>query len=113
MNAIRHPTATTYGIVFLSVAAATLITKLLSLAFGFAPIVIFAAAVAFSAILGGFRAGVLSLLLTVIAVNYFFIPPLHALTLAGDDLFRLGAFASAALISLYLRRKHVTLKKAG
>jgi K+-sensing histidine kinase KdpD len=102
---LRHPTVTIYVIAFLSVTAAILVTQFLNLIFGFTPLIVFVAAITFSTIWGGGKAGLLSLLLTVLAINFFFIPPLHALTLATDDAVRLVLFGLAIGIGLLLRHQ--------
>lgn len=99
---------TKYGMVFLLVVTAILITELLHLALGFAPIITFVPVITFCVIWGGIKAGLFGLLLTVAAVNFFFIPPLHRLTLAGDDLVRLGVFGLVLLVGFYFRRHLMT-----
>jgi K+-sensing histidine kinase KdpD len=61
---------------------------------------------------GGVKAGLFSLLLTVTAINYFFIPPLHRLTLTVNDLIRLGVFGLVLLVGFYFRRHLTTGQRA-
>lgn len=63
----------------------------------------FIIAIAIGTWYGGIKLGLLVTGLSTLAINYFFIPPLHALTLARfSDVVRLGAFVLVALIINFL-----------
>jgi hypothetical protein len=98
-------TATKYGMMLSLVITATLVTKLLSLAMGIAPLIVFVAAVTFSTIWGNWKMGLLSLLLTVLVINYFFIPPLYALTPDWNDAVRLALFGLAVGVGFLFGQK--------
>jgi len=59
----------------------------------------FYAAVAASAWYGGYGPGWLSVALSTLAVNYFFLPPLYSLTPSSADLPRLVAFVICAIVA--------------
>jgi PAS domain S-box-containing protein len=65
------------------------------------PFFLFLAAVSVSALGGGVGPGVLTALLSITAISYFFLPPIHSLYVAtAGDVLRLALFALvAALIS--------------
>jgi K+-sensing histidine kinase KdpD len=94
-----------YGTVLFSVAAVALITKGLSLVLPFAPHILFAIPVTLGSLIGGLKAGLLTLLSVVLVINYFFIEPRYALTITGEDFIRLGGFGLAMLAGFLHRRK--------
>src|SRR5215469_12210229 len=96
-------------------AASSAFTYLLSIAFVAAALAItlgirefsavyptffaFYAAVAVSAWYGGYGPGWLSVVLSTLTVNYFFLPPLYSLTPSSADLPRLVAFIICAIVA--------------
>ena len=54
--------------------------------------------------IGGIKGGILSLLVSVLIVNFFFFPPLYLLTLNTDDLWRLGVFGVALIVAVFMRK---------
>jgi len=60
---------------------------------------LFQAAVVLSAWYGGFGPGALASGLSVLVLDYFFIPPLHAFELGPADVFRLVIFGAVALLT--------------
>ncbi len=110
MNRKHLPTTETFFLVAVSVATAAAITKLVSLAISVTPNILFVSAVTLTTIYGGIKAGLPCLITTVLVINYFFIAPLYALTLAADDLVRLAAFGLSMLIAVFIRRKKQSCK---
>jgi K+-sensing histidine kinase KdpD len=105
MNRENLTTTDTFVLVALSVAAAAAITKLVSFALSVTPNILFVSAVTLTTIYGGIKAGLPCVITTVLVINYFFIAPLYALTLAADDLVRLVAFGLSMMIAVFIRRK--------
>jgi K+-sensing histidine kinase KdpD len=93
------------GLALLAVALVAIVTKLLSLILPLTPNILFAGAITLATIYGGLKAGILSLLTTVLTINYFFTAPLHALTLAADDLFRCAMLSVAVPVAFWLRQQ--------
>lgn len=88
---LAYPAAA--GLVSLAVVPARLFPLLEPAASAF-----FFAAVALSAWTGGLGPGLLATTLSVVALDYFFLPPLYALGVAFADGVWLGVFASAAIL---------------
>jgi K+-sensing histidine kinase KdpD len=113
MNRKHVSTTETFALVALSVATAAAITKLVSLALSVTPNILFVSAVTLTTIYGGIKVGAPCLITTVIVINYFFVAPLYALTLAADDLVRLIAFGFSMLIAVFIRWKNSSCKISG
>jgi K+-sensing histidine kinase KdpD len=94
------------GVPLLLVATALLLTCVLSQFLPFTPHIVFVGAISLSVLLGGIKAGLVSLLGTVISINYFYTAPLYALTLGVDDLWRL-VFFSIALTVVGLQQRYL------
>jgi len=60
---------------------------------------VFQGAVVLSALYGGFGPGMLAAAGSILALDYFFIPPLYTLNLGVKDLFRLAIFGGVALLT--------------
>ena len=77
---------------------------------------LFQGAVVLSAWYGGFGPGILTGTLSILVIDYFFIPPLYTLRLGMTDLFRLSIFGSIALLtsslSDRLRQAKVDLERS-
>src|SRR5262245_53342399 len=100
MNKKHLSITESFVLVAASVVAAAVITKLLSCAISVTPNILFVSAVTLTTIYGGIKAGAPCLITTVLVINYFFIAPLYALTLAADDLVRLFALGFSMLIAI-------------
>jgi PAS domain S-box-containing protein len=77
---------------------------------------IFFAAVNLSAWYGGIKPGLLAMLLSALACNYFFIPPTYSLDFTWDDIAHMGMFAQIAILTSLLsnyRKKTTDILKAG
>jgi PAS domain S-box-containing protein len=89
-----------YGLAGLSVAAALIITLWMRREIGqpSTPIVaMFLCAVMFSAWFGGIRPGLLSIVLSLAAIDYYFVPPLHSFSPDIKEIPRLLVFAVSGL----------------
>src|SRR5215831_10799841 len=72
----------------------------------------FYAAVAASAWYGGYGPGWVSVMLSTLAVNYFFLPPLYSLAPSSADLPRLIAFAVCAVVANAVSRRQKRVETA-
>ena len=88
-----------YGIAVLSVIAALLIARWPPLHLEGAPASLFLCAVVISAWLGGVGPGLLSLVLSCIAFNYYFLQPLYSFTVKPEEMPRFVVFAASALVA--------------
>lgn len=88
-----------YGVSVLATALAVLITLFLKPLLTPTLSAFFFIAIVVSTWYGGLKPGLLATLLSTLAINYFFIPPLFAFTIASlSDVVRQGAFTLAALL---------------
>jgi PAS domain S-box-containing protein len=85
-----------YGLAFLCIGAAVLITELLGRLFD--SIALFFVAVAVSAWFGGKGPGLFAVLLAILAVDFYFIPPLYNFDVDATGTLRLVFFALSALL---------------
>ena len=103
-----------YAVAFLSVAA-TLIVAQLQFNLQAAPVSLFLCAIMFSAWIGGLRAGVLAMVLSLLSFIYYFLAPVHSLALDSAEIPRLGVFTLAAVfvlaISAAQKRSEEKLRK--
>src|SRR5215472_6068260 len=72
----------------------------------------FYAAVAASTWYGGYGPGWVSVMLSTLAVNYFFLPPLYSLAPSSADLPRLIAFAVCAVVANAVSRRQKRVETA-
>jgi len=76
----------------------------------------FLAAVVASAWFGGMAGGLIAVILSIIAVDYFFIPPVNSLTFSAAVVLYLASFVVCALaaswVSSAMRRSDLALKEA-
>lgn len=104
-----------YGAAVLAVAIALILTLLSGSLLKPTPTTLFFTASILSVWYGGLGAGVLAVMLSILAIHYFFIPPLYSLTLHLGDFLRAGAFTLGILICHSLignqRRKEAELHK--
>ena len=108
MRKSNHVLLYGYGATIPLVGLAVIVTVLLS-PLERVPSTVFFAAVAVSARYGGLGAGLLATLLSMLALDYFFIPPVYALGVGLSDAMRLGSFALVAILisSLDAARRRV------
>jgi|HubBroStandDraft_3_1064219.scaffolds.fasta_scaffold37531_2 PAS domain S-box-containing protein len=105
-----------YGIAFLSVAAALTVSRLPAIHLQDAPVSLFLCAVILSAWFGGVGPGLVATALSAIAFNYYFLPPIHSLGPKPDEIPRLVIFVVSALfvgsLSVAQRRATESLRRA-
>jgi len=106
-----------YAVAILAVAAAVVAGLLLDHFLQAAPVVsLFLCMILLAAWLGGAGPGLLATALSVLALDYYFIPPLHSFTVAPQELPRIVLFAIAALFSVWVcavpRRTAESLRRA-
>ncbi|MBW4643159.1 MAG: PAS domain S-box protein [Goleter apudmare HA4340-LM2] len=97
---INNPQLRNYGIAVLTVAVTLVLMLALDpwLGMSRSPFLLFFGAVMVSAWYGGWKAGLLATLLSVVLSDYFFIPSLHSLTTNLPDVVRIGLFALQGLL---------------
>lgn len=91
-----------YAITVSFVAAAFLSSLLLQRFFAYPFLFLFFAAVMASAWSGGIAAGLFAVFLSTLAVDYFFVPPLHSFALNTTDSAYLAAFIVCALVASWV-----------
>jgi two-component system sensor kinase FixL len=110
----ERPSVLRYGLAVLFVAGAVLLTRLLTSFMDTIPLLY--AAVMISSWYGGRGPGLLSVLLATLAVDYYFVPPFHKLTLSTANLPYLSTFAlltlSVSFLSAARRRAEESLRQA-
>jgi C4-dicarboxylate-specific signal transduction histidine kinase len=112
----NRPPLLRYAISIASVAAALSLASLLPFRADPSHFTLFFAAVMVSAWYGGLGAGLLATLLSDLSLDYFFIAPVHSITLDWQAFLRLAVFSVVALITSYLttarKRAEEELRKA-
>src|SRR5258708_10153327 len=93
----KPPAIWGYGIAVVSVAAAFTLSQLPAVHLQDALVSLFLCAVILSAWFGGIGPGLLATALSALAFNYYFLPPIHSLTLKTDEVPRLVIFTVSAL----------------
>jgi len=88
-----------YAVAFLSVAA-TLLVAQLQFNLQAAPVSLFLCAIMFTAWIGGLRAGLLAMVLSILSFIYYFLAPVHSLSLDSTEIPRVAVFTLAALFVL-------------
>jgi signal transduction histidine kinase len=110
------PAMVRYGVAFLSVALSLIIAKY-EFHLQAAPVSLFLCAIMFTAWVGGLKAGVLAMVLSLLSFKYYFLAPVHSLALDPAEIPRLVVFTLAALfvvmISAAQKRAEATLRKTG
>ncbi len=100
----------------LFVAAALISTLLLRRLFPYPFLFLFFAAVMASAWFGGTGAGLFSVFMSTLAVDYFFLPPFHSLAVNATDSAYFGAFVVSAFVASWVssskRKDHEALREA-
>ena len=91
-----------YGIAFVWVAAALGSSLVLQRLFPYPFLFLFFAAVMASAWIGGTGPGIFAVILSTVAVDYFFVPPLHSLEINATDTAYFVAFILCALAASWV-----------
>ena len=103
-----------YGLAVLSVAAAMIITRALEQYTDITPL--FYAAIVISAWFGGMGPGLLAVVLSEVAIDYYFVEPLYSLRLGAKPISFLLVFGSLAMLTSWMstKRRHaeVALRQA-
>ena len=98
------------------IVVSTVLTLLMGSAFATSDYALFLCAVIFSAWYGGLAAGLLSTVLSVLAIHYFFIPSRFNGVFGRDDLINLGVFVFISILISTLdaarRRAEAELRKS-
>jgi C4-dicarboxylate-specific signal transduction histidine kinase len=93
----KPPAILRYGVAVLSVIAALIISRLLDIYLVTAPVSLFLCAIMFSAWFGGVRSGLLAVVLSLLAFDYYFVTPLYSLAVEIKEVPRFIIFALSAL----------------
>ena len=93
----KPPAIWGYGIAVVSVAAVLTLSQLPAVHLQDAPVSLFLCAVILTAWFGGIGPGLLATALSALAFNYYFLPPIHSMTLKTDEIPRLAIFTVSAL----------------
>ena len=88
-----------YAVAFLSVTATLLVARL-QFNLQAAPVSLFLCAIMFTAWVGGLKAGVLALVLSLLSFKYYFLAPVHSLAVDSAEIPRLIVFTLAAVFVL-------------
>ncbi len=97
-NWLKHSPSLSHAAAALGVAAAVIANLLLETSLQASPtLFLFLCAIIFAAWFGGVGSGLAATALSVLAYDYFFLPPIHSLDLMLSDLPRIALFAVAAL----------------
>jgi signal transduction histidine kinase len=93
----KPPAIWSYGVALLSVTGALIISRLPAIHLQDAPVSLFLCAVILSAWFGGVQPGLLATGLSVLAFNYYFLPPIYSLGPKPEEIPRLVIFTVSAL----------------
>src|SRR5229473_2988459 len=93
----KPPAIWGYGIAVVSVGAVLTLSQLPAVHLQDAPVSLFLCAVILTAWFGGIGPGLLATVLSALAFNYYFLPPIHSLTLKTAEIPRLVIFTVSAL----------------
>ncbi|HEY6364628.1 MAG TPA: ATP-binding protein [Candidatus Binatia bacterium] len=111
-----RPPIVRYGIAVASVGLALAVASLLPYRADPSHFTLFFAAVMVSAWYGGLGTGLVATILSALSLDYFFIAPVHSITVDWQAFLRLGVFSVVALITSYLttarKRAEEELRKA-
>jgi C4-dicarboxylate-specific signal transduction histidine kinase len=86
-----------YGVAALSVAVALVVARLLDVYMVTAPVSLFLCAIITSGWFGGMRGAILSVVLSVLAFDFYFVNPLHTLVPAANEVPRTTIFVLSAI----------------
>ena len=111
-----RPPIVRYGIAVASVGLALAVASLLPYRADPSHFTLFFAAVMVSAWYGGLGAGLVATILSALSLDYFFIAPIHSITVDWRAFLRLGVFLVVAVVTSYLttarKRAEEALRKA-
>jgi signal transduction histidine kinase len=97
-NWFKSSPSLSYVVATLGVAAAVIANLLLAISLQSSPtLFLFLCAIIFAAWFGGVGPGLAAVALSVLAFDYFFLPPIHSFNLLLSDLPRIALFAMAAV----------------
>jgi PAS domain S-box-containing protein len=107
---LKQPVILSYGVSVVSVGVTLIVALRLDLYLQAAPVSLLICAVMFSAWFGGFRPGMIAMVLSVLAFQYYFVPPIHSLSLEPVQIPRVIVFALAAFFvgSLSAKQRSAT-----
>jgi PAS domain S-box-containing protein len=94
---VKPPGIWGYGIAVFSVAATLTVSRFPAIHLQDAPVSLFLCAVILSAWFGGVGPGLVATVLSALAFNYYFLPPIHSLGPKPDEIPRLIIFVVSAL----------------
>ncbi len=95
-----------YGFALLSVAVALFFSLMFTSLLAEYPFLLFFGAVILSAWYGGFGPGLLTSVLSILAVNYFFLYPAHVENIGRSDLVRFILSVIVVVVLGFIRRRH-------
>ena len=101
-----------YAVALFLTGAALLSTLLLRNLFPYPFLFLFFAAVMASAWIGGAGAGLFAVLLSTVAVDYFFVPPFHSFSIRATDAAYFVAFIFCALVANWVSSSKKTSEEA-
>jgi C4-dicarboxylate-specific signal transduction histidine kinase len=93
----KPPGIASYGVTVLLVTAALIIARLLDIHLVTAPVSLFLCAIMLSALFGGLRPGLLAVVLSLLAFDYYFVTPSYSLAMEIKEVPRVIIFALSAL----------------
>ena len=91
-----------YGTAFAHVAAALFLSLLLQRLFPYPFLFLFFAAVMASAWFGGTGPGIVAVMLSTVAVDYYFVPPFHSFAINATDTAYFAAFVLCAMAASWI-----------
>jgi C4-dicarboxylate-specific signal transduction histidine kinase len=113
---IHKPTARSYGIALFLVGTSLFLTLLLQRLFPYPFLFLFFAAVIAGAWIGGIGPGLFAVLLSTLAIDYYFVPPIRSLAISATDAAYFAAFVVCALVASWIssakKRDHLALEEA-
>ncbi len=113
---IHKPTARNYAVALFMVGVSLILTLLLQRFFPYPFLFLFFAAVIASAWIGGIGPGLFAVLLSTVAIDYYFVPPLRSLAISATDGAYFAAFVLCALVASWIssakKRDHLALEEA-
>src|SRR5262245_48827997 len=111
-----RPPIVRYGIAVASVGLALAVASLLPYRADPSHFTLFFVAVMVSAWYGGLGSGLVATILSALSLDYFFIAPVHSVTMDWQAFLRLGVFSVVAAVTSYLttarKRAEEALRKA-
>ena len=113
---ILKSTAGNYAVALFLVALSLLLTLPLQRFFPYPFLFLFFAAVIAGAWIGGVGPGLFAVLLSTMAIDYYFVPPLRSLAINATDAAYFAAFVLCALVASWIssakKRDHLALEEA-